>query len=98
MQSHRLSLVLCMASFGATAPGLALAADDGQKAFSEACSSCHTAKIRPLDNKQLTQEQWKQAINRMVELGAEIPKDKIPTLLDYLARTHGPAGTDTSNK
>jgi len=91
MQSCRtLALFLCLLSLGA--PRLAAAADDGAKTFKEVCTQCHTAKIRPLDKKQLTKEQWSQAVKKMADLGAEVPKEKIPALLDYLANTHGPAG------
>ncbi len=66
--------------------------DEGAKTYKEVCTQCHTAKVRPLDKKRLTKEQWRQAVAKMVDLGAEVPKDKIPALLDYLASTHGPAG------
>lgn len=71
----------------------AVAADDGTKIFAESCSPCHSAKMRPLDNKHLTREQWKDTIDRMIDQGAEVPKKKIPELLDYLVQTHGPAAT-----
>src|SRR6266699_606629 len=91
MQSYR-TLGLFVCSLGLAAPQLAFAADDGAKTYKEVCTQCHTAKVRPLDKKQLTKEQWRQAVAKMVDLGAEVPKDKIPALLDYLASTHGPAG------
>ena len=92
MQSYKMNAIALPLAvlFGFAAPRFVLAADDGEKAFSETCSACHTAKIRPLDKKRMTQDQWKQAIAKMAELGAEIPKDKVPQILDYLARTHGP--------
>ena len=93
MQSHKI-LFFCLTLCGFTAPHFALAADDGAKTYKEVCTQCHTAKVRPLDKKQLTKEQWNQAIKKMVDLGAEVPKEKIPALLDYLASTHGPAGGD----
>ncbi len=90
MQSHKI-LFFCLTFFGFTAPHFALAADDGAKTFKEVCSSCHTAKVRPLNSKHLTKEQWKQAVDKMMALGVEVPKGKIPDLLDYLVRTQGPA-------
>jgi mono/diheme cytochrome c family protein len=90
MQSFRSAFVLSLAAFALAAPRLALAQDAGAKAFQEACSGCHTAKIRPLDKKRMTEDEWKKAIEKMGTLGAEIPKDKVPQILDYLARTHGP--------
>ena len=95
MQSYRtVSLFLCSSLLGLVASHATIAADEGAKTFKEVCSSCHTAKVRPLDNKHLTKEQWKQAIDRMIDMGTEVPKGKIPVLLDYLASTHGPASAD----
>jgi len=91
MQPHRI-LFFCLTLFGFAIPRFALAADDGAKTFKEVCSSCHTAKVRPLNNKHLTKEQWKQAVDKMIDLGVDVPKAKIPDLLDYLVRTQGPAG------
>jgi hypothetical protein len=48
---------------------------------------------RPLDGKHLTKEQWNQAVIKMVDLGAEVPKEKVPALLDY-----GPADVDADKK
>jgi mono/diheme cytochrome c family protein len=78
------------ALFGLAAPLPVLAQDAGAKAFAETCSACHTAKVRPLDKKRMSKDQWKQAIDKMTNMGAEIPKEKVPQILDYLARTHGP--------
>jgi hypothetical protein len=49
--------------------------------------------MRPLDNIHQSRDQWKDAVDRMIDQGAEVPKKKIPELLDYLVRTHGPAAT-----
>ncbi len=84
------ALILSLAALGLAAPRLALAQDAGAKAFQESCSACHTAKIRPLDKKRMSKDDWKKAIDKMASLGAEIPKDKVPQILDYLVRTHGP--------
>ena len=93
MQAYRtFGLSLCSLSLSLFAPQAAPAADEGAKTYKEVCTQCHTAKVRPLDKKQLTKEQWNQAIKKMVDLGAEVPKEKMPALLDYLASTHGPAG------
>jgi mono/diheme cytochrome c family protein len=92
MQSYRMNAIVLplAASFAFAGPVSVLAQDAGAKAFAETCSACHTAKVRPLDKKRMTKDQWKQAIDKMTTLGAEIPKDKVPPILDYLARTHGP--------
>ncbi len=80
---------------GSLFPFPATAVDDGAKVYTDVCLPCHTAKMRPLDNSHLTKEQWKDAIDRMIDQGVEVPKGKMPELLDYLSRTHGPAGAAT---
>ncbi len=96
MPSHKI-LFFLSTLFVFTTPHFVLAADDGAKTFKEVCSSCHTAKVRPLNNKHLTREQWKQAVDKMIDLGVEVPKAKIPDLLDYLVSTQGPAGAAGGN-
>jgi cytochrome c5 len=74
-------------------PRVHVRADDGAKLVQESCGACHDAKTRPLGNYHLTREKWKEAVEKMEDLGAEIPSGKkLDTLLDYLAGTHGPEG------
>jgi mono/diheme cytochrome c family protein len=91
-----LFVLIGLALFGYSCPCRAIAADDGAKVYTDACSSCHTAKLRPLDNSHLTKEQWKDAIDRMIDEGVEVPKGKMAELLDYLSRTHGPGSAATA--
>jgi hypothetical protein len=93
--SRKLFVLIGAALLGFSFPCFSVAADDGAKVFADACTPCHTAKIRPLDNTHLTKEQWNEAIVRMIDQGAEVSKGKMPELLDYLTRTHGPVGTTT---
>ena len=92
MRSHSINvLVVCFAAVSALAMSrAALAQDAGAKAYAETCSACHSPKVRPLDKKRMTRDEWKKAIDKMTDLGAEIPKDKAEKILDYLARTQGP--------
>lgn len=91
MEAKKLLLLVCSALLGSATP--CLAADDGARILAEVCSECHTAKKNPLDNVHLTRGDWSETLERMLGYGAEIPKGKIPELLDYLVKTHGPAGT-----
>lgn len=96
MQPYRMLLaLLCFTAPGLAAPHLVAAADEGAKVFEESCGPCHKAAIRSLDNKHLTREQWQEAVERMIDQGAEVPKAKKAELLDYLTLTHGPASTAT---
>ncbi len=100
MRPNRILSLLILAALVSYFPGLALAAGDGAKVFMESCSPCHSAKTRPLDNMHLTKEQWKEAVDRMLEEGAEVPRGKMSELLDYLANTRGPSAgpADTGKK
>jgi hypothetical protein len=90
-------LLLTLTALGSSISCLVVAADDGTKILAESCSPCHSAKVRPLDNIHQTREQWKDTIDRMIDQGAEVPKKKIPELLDYLVQTHGPAATGSDS-
>ncbi|MCX7170723.1 MAG: hypothetical protein NTY41_10675 [Proteobacteria bacterium] len=83
--------LIVMSLLGPVTPGPALAADDGGKIFTNACLACHTAKKQPLDKLRLSKEGWNEAITRMISYGAEIPKGKLPELLDYLVKSRVPA-------
>jgi cytochrome c5 len=98
MQSYKVFVFLCSTMLAFAEP--CLAADDGAKIVAEVCSTCHTAKMRPLDKLRLNRDEWREAVERMIGYGAEVPKEKMPGLLDYLARTFGPNGaaTDASKK
>jgi hypothetical protein len=73
--------------------------DEGQKIYESTCTKCHDAKNHPLDGVRLTREKWKEQIERMEGLGAEIPSGKkLDTLLDWLVKTHGPDVPVTGGK
>ncbi len=91
MTSVRWFAPLFVAAVLLAAPRLSVRADEGEKLFKETCGGCHDAKTRPLDAVRMTREKWKEAVERMAGLGADIPSGKnLSDLLDYLARTHGP--------
>jgi mono/diheme cytochrome c family protein len=84
---------LALATAALFAAGAARAdGDPGEAVFKESCSGCHGPKSKPLDAVRLTREKWKDQVERMEGLGAEIPSGKkLEALLDWLAKTHGPA-------
>ena len=90
---------VAFAALLAVVPGLATAADEGEKVYQESCTSCHDAKTRPLDNVRLSREKWKDAIERMEGQGAQIPSGKkLAALLDWLEKTHGPQSPTADKK
>jgi cytochrome c5 len=93
-QAPKVLLFLCATMLGFTAPAIAAPADDGAKIVADVCAACHTAKIRPLEKMHFTRAEWAEAVERMSGYGAEVPKDKLASLLDYLAQTQGPAAAN----
>jgi cytochrome c5 len=74
-------------------------ADGGEKIFQETCGACHDAKTRPLDAVRQTRAQWKDTVEKMEGLGAQIPSgQKLTELLDWLERTHGPGSPPPADK
>lgn len=96
METKKVLLLAGSVLLGLATP--CLAADDGAKILADVCAECHTAKKNPLDKIHLTKGEWSDTLERMVGYGAEIPKGKIPELLDYLVKTHGPAGATDDGK
>lgn len=93
--SSRLLASGVLASFLTITSAFAAAAD-GEKVFQQSCTQCHNAKEKPLDKVRLNREKWKEEVERMEGLGAQIPSGKkLQDLLDYLVETHGP-GTSSS--
>lgn len=86
------------ASLALLTPPPALAADDGASIFAQACALCHTPTRRSLDKKRLTRHEWEAATERMIGYGAQVPKAKLPELLNYLVRSHGPASGPPAKK
>jgi mono/diheme cytochrome c family protein len=89
--------MLCLALSWITVSPPVIAAEGGAQIFGEICTQCHTAKRQPLGKLKLTKEQWKEAIERMVAYGAEVPKAKLPDLLDYLVGMNA-AAADPAKK
>jgi hypothetical protein len=77
----------------------ARAADEGESIYTATCTKCHDAKNHPLDAVRLPREKWKDQVERMEGLGAEVPTGKkLDALLDWLARTHGPDSPPPAKK
>jgi hypothetical protein len=76
------------------------AADPGAKVFEDSCLNCHKGK-ESLDQVRLTRDKWKEAVDRMIDSSFLDPvpsRDKLKLLLDYLAKTKGPAETTGVSK
>ena len=52
------------------------------------CRTCHD--LRPIETHALDGEAWTKEVESMIGQGAEVSKDDIPVLVEYLTRMHGP--------
>ncbi len=91
MRTRVLALLLCTPFVAA--PGLVMAQDDMARYFADECVSCHQIKKKPIEDKHMTREEWKKAIDKMIQLDKLDPvpsKELQAKLLDWLVSTHGP--------
>lgn len=96
MKLTRRYVPICLIVVGLVLPHLVSAASDGASIFEDSCSGCHNASSRPLEKEHMTKDQWKETVERMASVGADIPSGKkLELLLDYLVSKYGPTGTAT---
>lgn len=62
--------------------------EKAQQVLNRSCTGCH--EIRRIQVQALDDEGWTRVVNTMIEKGAEVQKDEIPLILEYLVRYHGP--------
>jgi cytochrome c5 len=71
------------------ASGSAQDADPGERIMNASCqTSCHT--VRVIQTQAMNADAWTKSVGTMVDKGAKISKDDIPTLVRYLAEHYGP--------
>lgn len=91
---HPILSLLCYALLTVFAlPRLACAEEDPAKYFEDQCLDCHHTKKKPIEDKHMTRDEWKKAVEKMLQLEKldPVPSDQfISSMLDWLAKTHGP--------
>jgi hypothetical protein len=99
---NRLSTHVALAAVAVALAGAVMtarAADEDPAAYFEnECLDCHRLKKKPIEDKHLTRQEWKDAILKMIELDKLDPlpsKQYIEVMSDWLAKNHGPAGAGT---
>jgi cytochrome c5 len=60
---------------------------DGQAIATEYCQDCH--RLTNLTKAHKARDEWQETIQEMVDRGARIPPDKVPTLIEYLVKNFG---------
>lgn len=74
-------------------PRLASAEEDPAKYFEDQCLDCHHTKKKPIEDKHLSRDEWKKAVEKMLQLEKldPVPSNQfIASMLDWLAKAHGP--------
>jgi hypothetical protein len=69
---------------------------DAKEIVEQQCGGCHALKV--VTSKKATRDQWRVLVDQMVGRGADVPDDKIETLINYLATNFGPAKADSSKE
>ncbi len=67
---------------------------DGKEIATNSCQACHT--LTNLTDAHMTQDQWRAEVQTMMDRGADIPPEKVDTLVKYLAKNFGPKTPATS--
>jgi mono/diheme cytochrome c family protein len=61
---------------------------DGKEIATENCQACH--KLTNLTKAHKSLDDWKDTVQTMIDRGANVPEDKVDTLVKYLAKNFGP--------
>jgi cytochrome c5 len=61
---------------------------DGKAIATENCQACH--KLTNLTKAHKSLDDWKDTVQTMIDRGANVPADKVDTLVQYLAKNFGP--------
>ena len=69
-------------------PAVELPEGDGKAIATDFCQDCH--KLTNVVKARKAPDEWRDAIQLMLDRGARLPQDKIDTLVQYLAKNFGP--------
>jgi cytochrome c5 len=62
--------------------------DPGERIMNAACQDCHN--VRVIQTQAMDANGWNRRVSQEIEKGAKVSKEDVPTLVNYLVRTHGP--------
>jgi hypothetical protein len=62
--------------------------EPGEQILDKACQTCHDH--RQVDTQALDEEGWTKVVNAEIAKGAEVKREDVPVLIDFLVRYHGP--------
>ncbi len=99
--SYRLYLsvtaTLALAATSHAQPAPTPAEQPGKQLFLDTCGGCHTLDIATAH--RMTGEEWRDTVDRMIMMGAELSPESSALIVDYLTKQHGldePGGGATS--
>ena len=75
------------ANASSSKPGV-LPDGDGREIATNSCQSCHT--LTNLTDAHKNADQWRETVQLMIDRGADVPADKVDTLVNYLAKNFCP--------
>lgn len=67
---------------------------EGKAIATEDCQTCH--KLTNLLKAHKSLDEWRDTVKTMIDRGADVPADKMETLLQYLAKNFGPKAADSA--
>jgi cytochrome c5 len=85
------ALLLCAAVASATTAvfaGQTTRPDKGEQILNGSCTTCHD--LGPIQVQALDRAGWTGNVESMIQRGADVAKDDLPILIDYLVANHGP--------
>ena len=62
--------------------------DKGEQIMNASCTTCHD--LRLIQVQAMDKEAWTNSVDMMIQRGADVPKDDLPVLIEYLVTHHGP--------
>ena len=63
---------------------------DGRALVEANCVMCHSLDYIPMNSVFLDRKGWDASVNKMIKvMGAPIPEQDVPALIDYLTRNYG---------
>jgi cytochrome c5 len=77
----------------AKAAAVELPEGEGKAIATENCQACH--KLTNLTKAHKSADDWKDTVQTMIDRGANVPADKVDTLVHYLAKNFGPKDAST---
>ena len=72
----------------AAAAGQNAQPDKGEQIMNGSCTTCHD--LRLIQVQAMDKDGWTSNVETMIQRGADVAKDDVPVLIDYLVRHHGP--------